>query len=527
MDLFYSLVPPLLVFIVGFFTHRIRLALGVGIMAAALMSVHFAPWPAIQLIASHFFHAVELDSPSDLKNLLYNDHLSILTSLLFFGVLTEIICKSNAADAFQRFSRQFVKDSRSAETSCVILSFILCIDDYLSALVVGAVMRPLTDRFQVARAKLAYLCDSLAAPLAAMTPISSWSAAILGMLMEVGIHETQGVDTLIIGNPYSIFLQMIPYMLYSIALIASVLYVVRSRISFGPMATEEKAALIEQNCCPEGEDEHPPSIADFLVPIMTLLGGVTISLLYTGGFFQDASFLNAILGARIAQSLLLATTMAVFFSITYYLFRGAFSFAQIPSLFRAGIQMMIPAILILLLTWTLGGLMQDNLNIGTYLGAFIGNSIPSFLLPLIVFWIASVISLLMGSAWGTMALFFPLLVPLLMTLGSHHEAVTATSLPLLVPLLGAVLSGAVFGNHISLIADTSVMAACSTCCTLIDHIRTQLYYALPVFGATSIGFLITGFTSNPLLPMLVSIASALFFLRLCHVNAKEEIRGVS
>jgi len=514
-----SLVPPLAVFIIGFITRRMRFALLVGIVIGALISTQVDLLMSVQLVLHHFMHALELDQGESITSVILNDRMSILICLIFFGILTEIICESNAAVAFQNYSRSFVSDKRSAETSCILLSFLLCIDDYLSAIVVGSVMRPIADRFSIARAKLAYLCNSLSSPMAAVIPFSSWSAAIVGILMESGISE-HGGEAVLIGSPYGVFLNMIPYTLYSLVLIVSVIFIVRKNVSFSLMKQCEVEASSHVSskalCQNESEGELNTSAFDFTLPIASLLTGILLGFLYSGGytlFGGEATFVQAILSAKVSQSLLMATLAATVISLAYYLARGTYTLRDCPGLIVRGSLLMISAILMLALTWTLTGLLKDELHTGAYIASLIGSWIPFVLLPLIVFWLTCGGFFLIGSAWGTMAILMPIVVSMLVAMNDSLVPQDVFAVPLLLPTLAAVVSGSVFGNHVSLISDTSLMASTSTNCNTLEHFKTKFMYALPVFTSSSLGFLIAGIypEGGAILPLSVAMATAIAF----------------
>lgn len=496
-----SLTPPLVVFILGFWTKKIARSLFVGVLVAALIATGGAPFSALSLTIQRLWGNLQLGGLTSFEGLASSNNFCILVFVLSLGIIIELIRHCHAVDAFVNFSEKKIRTKRAAETSSLLLSHCLCIDDYLSSLTVGSVMRPLTDRFRIPRVKLAFLTDSMAAPVAMVAPVSSWSAAIIAFLIDNGIHDELGADTLLVANPYHVYLNILPYVIYSITLIISLWWIVQMRLSFGAMRDHEQLAEKTGNL---GNDESltqpsslskvPARFSDFLMPMVTLFGSTFSLLLYFGGWqpFAGVSMLAALQQAPIAYVLFLSGLTTLFLTTVYYLFRGLLR-GSLSAVYYRGFRLMFPVCLILLYSWTLGALLRQELFVGEQLATLLSGTVSVNLMPFILFLNATMISLALGSSWATTAILVPIALPMVMSMSHVAAPATLDQLPILFPVMGAILSGAVCGDHISLISETTVMAATSAGCNCIDHVKTQGLYSLPIVIGTGAGFLALGF----------------------------------
>lgn len=521
-----SLIPPVVVFIVGFWTKKIRLALFLGVLTAAFIASGFAPIDSLILTFGRLFENSQVTNLVSLEKLTSSSNLLIMLFVLSLGVLIEMIRLSDSANAFVSFAEKSVKSKKSAETGSLILSHCLSMDDYLSSLTVGSVLRPLTDRFKIPRIKLAFLTDSMAAPLTMLTPISSWAAAILGFLTENGVGYLEDKNTLVLASPYSLYLNILPYVFYSIALVIAVWVIVRKELSFGLMNDHETLAQstgdllggkkldfsIAKGAHLGGRDSR---LLDFFIPIGSLLLSMPLFLLYCGGFFLmggQNDFLVALRQAPISLVLFLSGMTSLIVSSFYFRLSQKFYGKDLLKVYRSGIWLMLPVNAILLLAWTMGGLLRQDLQTGQWIASLIADSVPLVLLPLILFWNATIISLALGSSWATAAILFPIAIPMVMGLERAAIPSTIEELPILLPVFGAILSGAVCGDHISLISDTTIMATSSSGSDLWDHVKSQGFYALPIFAGSSFAFLAAGFLSvafSPMQTLLISMGVAI------------------
>ncbi|MEC7839828.1 MAG: Na+/H+ antiporter NhaC family protein [Chlamydiota bacterium] len=502
-----TLAPPLVVFTMGFLTKRICLSLFVGIAVAAAIASGFNPYETANLIVSGIWNNTAFNKVFSLETFAEASNFFIVTFVLSLGILIEMLRHSHAATAFVEYVESSIKSKKSAETSTLILAHCLSIDDYLSSLTVGSVMRPLTDRFKIPRIKLAFLTDSMAAPLAMITPVSSWAAAIIGFLTENGVHAIAQEDTLLVANPYSVYLSILPYIFYSISLVISVWVIVRFRLSFSIMKSHESIADSTGNLAggkPLGDHEtkpissakHHATITDFLVPICTLMGATVFYLLYFGDstfFGGNHSILYTLQNAPISLVLFFSGLTALLVSMLYYLAKQTFTFKEMGLVCWHGLRLMLPVATILVFSWTMGDLLRENLKTGEWLASLLAGSVSVTFMPLILFWNATLISLALGSSWATTAILLPIALPMVMAMLGAQAPAEISQLPIVFPVFGAILSGAVCGDHISLISETTIMATTSAMCDHMDHVKSQLIYSLPVFLGCTVAFLISGF----------------------------------
>ena len=361
-------------------------------------------------------------------------------------------------------------------------------------------MRPLTDSLGIAREKLAYLLHTLGGTLVVLIPISTWGTFITSQLDSAGIKATAQEGAKIIMDPFWLYLQCIPYIFYSFFALATAWYIVARHISFGPMQKVEQAAHdafhknIDQNNPPSSDE----GLTSLLIPLGTLVGCVTFGMLYAGGYwmlggthslletFRNNDQAFAVLGIASAVTLLL--------SLSYKLIRGKITLKDIPAITISGIDLMLSAILLIILATSLGAILRIDLQTGQYLASMFFGHLNIALLPLLMFITSAITSTLIGTAWGAIALLFPIAIPMAITMaGSAPEAITTV----LVPTIGALLSGALFGDHTSPIAAASVMAATSAGCKPIAHVHTGYLYAVPALLGAGIAYLLCGVYMQP------------------------------
>lgn len=526
-----SLLPPLLVLVLGITTHRVLLSLTAGLISAAFIASNWDMYGAFYLTVTSLWKTTELSSLTSWHTFSQSHTPLIFFFLTNLGILVRLLQVSGGAAAYTYFVKQNLSSSIHTERASLFLSLFLFIDDYFSALTVGTIMKPLTDLYKIPRVKLAFLVDSFAAPLAIIIPLSSWVAVVIGQLEKAGIHHTAEKTTSLLADPYIVYLHTIPFIFYSLCIIASAWFIISKRISFGKMKKHEDMAVTSGNVFggqtpPHHEqpiayqpDTH--SIYDFIVPVASFLLSIAGSILYTGGY-PSTSLLQAIQQAQSSQALALGSFISVLFSFVFLIIRNSLPQYSYACLFYEGFSLMGSSMLVLLLSWSLGGLLQHHLKTGSYLASLLIGNLPLALLPVMFFFAASLISLSMGSSWGTVAIAIPIAIPLLLSLLSIEGTISAFSLPLLFPTLGGILSGAVFGDHISPISDTTIMTSTSTGCNHMDHVTTQFEYTFPVFLGTALSYLVAGYTITygvficTLLSASSGITLSCFLLRLFH-----------
>ena len=503
-----SIIPPLLVLSLGIMTHRVFFSLLSGVLSAALIAKGGNLLTTSKLLGWRLFESSGLHNIGSFSAILGNDELLLFIFLGNLGIIVTLLEYSGGATAYAAALTERLKTKRQVEQTSLLLSLCFFIDDYFSSLTVGTIMRPLTDKFRIPRVKLAFLVDSMSAPLAIMVPISSWVAVIISQLMKVGISPTATATTTIIADPFFVYLSSVPFILYSLIMIISAFFIVRSRISFGAMRQHEIIAEKDGNM--HGGKEAPRKMSckmveardgglfDFFAPLSIFLGSVACGLLYTGNhwwFGGPNSFVMALRMANSSLALAIGSIIAVSSTCSLLLARRT-SWNTIGALLQNGIALMSPAIIILWLSWTLGSLMRLDLLTGEYLAQTLLGSVPMALFPLMFFLASGVISFAMGSSWGAVAIMIPIAVPMTIGCAGLIVPVAIAQLPIILPVLGAILSGAVLGDHISPISDTTIMSSTSSCANHIDHVYTQFLYVLPIFSATCCAFLVAGITCS-------------------------------
>jgi len=370
-------------------------------------------------------------------------------------------------------------------------------------------MCPLTDRFKIPRAKLAFLIDSMAAPLVVLIPVSSWIATLTMQLHKSGVSNDLADNPLILADPFSLYLKIIPYIFYSFIIMASVLFIVRTRISFGPMRTQEDIAQktgnlyggkkpsknIDTSYCPV---DHG-SLIDFFLPICLLLVSVFAAILYAGNYHLlggTNSLLKALSSTDIFLALSTGTVFTLITSFLFFLIKRKMHLKDVPLLIKEGIQLMGPSVAILFFAWTFSSLLIHDLKSGTYLASLVVGNIMLPLLPCIFFIVSAITSIAIGSSWGTIAVMVPLATPMLIQLLGIKTPANPEEVYLLLPLLGAAFAGAIAGDHISPISSTTVMSSTSSGAYHADHVYTQFMYALPALISTILAYLLAGFLAT-------------------------------
>ncbi len=509
LDFVPPILPPLVVLLIGLITHRIRVALATGIMTACLLVNGINVKNNIHLISNVF-----------MGNTLNNKmNMYIFSFLICLGIVVKLLQKSGGALAYQRLAMKRVKSQRGVEISSMLLSAGLMIDDYLSCLTVGTVIKPLCNWFRVSRLKLAYLTDSLSAPLTILCPVSSWVAAIIGFFRENGISLAK--NSVIHANPFHAYLSTLPFMFYSFLTIITVILISWRRISYGFMSHAELEALHEQTEIVNAENLDRISVWDFFGPIIVLLSTVIITCLITGGWSpleSKVTLSQALIAAKIPMGLLFGGIVSLCFSTIWFLNRNLISFKDTLITWKEGIELMYPAVLMLILAWSMGDLLRDHLNTGQVLADLLKNFVNINFLPAIFFILASLIAFSLGTAWGTSAILFPIAIDLVISLTNTQVPTNIANIPILMPVLGALLSGAIAGDHISPISDLAIMASTSTDVNLIQHLKTQIPYTIPVIVCSTLCFTATpflipyGILTATVVPIMIAILAIWIFL---------------
>lgn len=492
------LLPPFIVLLCAFITRKLNTSLSIGIISAALIATDFAPLQAILTIVKRLLMVT-----TDLDNLM------MYSFLFMISILVVLLNRTGGASAFAHIITQKLKTKKAAETSAILLALTLFIDDYLSCLTVGYVMRPITDKMKIPRAKLAYLVHTMTGPLVILAPISSWVAAITAMFDQSGVTSQTHSNTLFIADPFFLYLQTIPYIFYSFLTLASLFFIVRTQISYGPMHTHEEIAQTTGNLFGGKDpiinklDEVPTSqgtLSDLLIPLITLITTVFLGTLWTGDYYLFGGS-NSLLDAFKTNTKIFTVlffsgiiSLAVSFALAFK--RKSITLNQTPSIIKEGIQLILSAVCMVILAATLSKMLQIDLKTGEYLAFLLKGILNISLLPFILFVVTTITGMLIGSAWGTMMLLIPIALQMIIALTHAQTPVSPETISILFPALGAIFSGAVCGDHLSPISSVTIMAATSSGSYPLDHTQTQFAYSIPAIVCTAFAFLLTGLLNN-------------------------------
>lgn len=487
---FWALIPPVVAIALALITKEVYSSLFVGILVGGLLYSGFSFEGTIVHIFSDGFVGVLSDS--------YN--VGILIFLVVLGGIVALMNKAGGSAAFGQFAKEKIKTRAGAQLATIALGVLIFIDDYFNCLTVGSVMKPVTDEHKVSRAKLSYLIDATAAPVCIIAPISSWAAAVAGFV--------EGEDG------FSMFLRAIPYNYYALLTILMMILLVVFNMDFGPMKKHEVNAL-NGDLFTSGKMEEKTAapanakgkVIDLVIPIITLIICCVIGMIYTGGFFSGADVITAFSNSDASVGLGMGSIIALILVIIIYLIRGVLKFHDCMDCIPEGFKAMVPAILILTFAWTLKA-MTDSLGAAEFVANAVQSCAGSFmnLLPAIIFLIGCGLSFATGTSWGTFGILIPIVV-----------AVFANSDPqLMIISISACMAGAVCGDHCSPISDTTIMASAGAQCDHVNHVSTQLPYAMLVAAVSFVTYIIAGFvrTAWIVLPIgMLLLAGVLFAIR--------------
>lgn len=495
---FWALVPPIVAIVLALITKEVYSSLFIGILVGGLFYSNFSFEGTITHIFNNGFVGVLSDS--------YN--VGILVFLVILGAMVSLMNRAGGSAAFGHFAKQKIKTRAGAQLATIALGVLIFIDDYFNCLTVGSVMRPVTDEHKVSRTKLAYLIDATAAPVCIIAPISSWAAAVSGFV--------EGEDG------FSIFIRAIPYNYYALLTIVMMIALVMLNINFGPMKTYEENAL-KGDLFTDGNDaakeEAVPlntkgKVIDLVIPIITLITCCVIGMIYTGGFFEGKNFITAFSNSDASVGLALGSIFAMLITIIIYLIRRVLTFSECMECLPAGFKAMVPAILILTFAWTLKA-MTDSLGAAEFVASAMAQSAEGLMnfLPAIIFLVGCFLAFSTGTSWGTFGILIPIVV-----------AVFANSNPqLMIISISACMAGAVCGDHCSPISDTTIMASAGAQCNHVNHVTTQLPYALLAAAVSFVTYIVAGFTQNAWISLPIGIILLLAVLLVIRsVQAKKQ-----
>ncbi len=469
----WALVPPVIAIVLALITKEVYSSLIIGIVAGGFIFAGGNFETAVNHVLFDGFVASLSDS--------YN--MGILVFLVLLGMLVSLMNKAGGSAAFGRWASKHIKTRVGAQLATILLGCLIFIDDYFNCLTVGSVMRPVADEKKVSRAKLSYLIDATAGPVCIIAPISSWAAAVAGFARGAGAES--GI---------SLFIQAIPYNFYALFTILMMVILAVTKLDYGPMKLHEMNALEKGDLFTTGDKVVNDDVAanpkgkviDLVLPVVVLIITCVIGMIYSGGFFDGTSFIEAFSNSDASVGLVIGSAIAIVFAVIYFLIRRVISFKDIMASLPDGFKAMVPAILILTCAWTLKA-MTDSLGAKIYISQLVEGSAGAFqaLLPAIIFLIAVGLSFATGTSWGT----FGILIPIVL---SVFEATN----PLTIVAISACMAGAVCGDHCSPISDTTIMASAGAQCNHINHVSTQLPYALTVAGISFVTYIAAGFLAR-------------------------------
>lgn len=494
----WSLFPPVIAIGLALITKEVYSSLFVGILSGGII---YAAASGTGFEGT--FKAVVQDGL--ITNLSNAYNVGILVFLVVLGIIVVLMNKAGGSRAYGEWAAAHIKSRRGVALSTFFLGVLIFVDDYFNCLTVGSVMRPITDKHNISRSKLAYLIDSTAAPICIIAPISSWAAAVSGTV--------EGV------NGISLFINTIPYNLYAFLTILMVIFISVSDTDYGPMKIHEDNAkngdiyttrnnVYEQDAQPVTERGR---VIDLILPVAVLIVFCVVGMIYTGGFFSGTDFVTAFANCDAAYGLSLGSISALIVIIAYYMLRRVLKFNECMDSIAAGFKQMVPAILILTFAWTLKT-MTNHLEAGAFVSGVVQSATAlSVLLPVILFVVAIGLAFATGTSWGT----FGILIPIVTSVFEAELAnVSQTGeIPSMVIIcISACLAGAVCGDHCSPISDTTIMASTGAQCDHVNHVSTQLPYALTVAAVCVVGYLLSGFVHNVFIVLGFSVALMLAVL---------------
>lgn len=482
----WSLLPPIIAIVLALITKEVYLSLFIGVLSGAVLTASFSPMGTVNAVFD-----VMTAKVGDPWN------IGILIFLVFLGIMVALMTKAGGSSAYAKWASSKIKSRRGASLATFGLGALIFVDDYFNCLTVGSVMRPVTDKFKISRAKLAYIIDATAAPVCIIAPISSWAAAVTGYVE---------------GDGFSLFLRTIPFNLYAWLTIIMVIIICVSGKDFGHMAKHEEAASYGELSigANEYDDILPEKISskgkviDLILPVIVLIASCITCMVYTGGFFngEGISFVQAFSECDASRGLVLGSFFALVFTFVLYIARKVISFRDFAECIPQGFKMMVPAMLILVLAWTLSGFCRDQLQAGEFVSSVIkSSSIGSAIFPVALFIVAVGLAFSTGTSWGTFGVLIPIVTD-----------VFAVDASLLVICVSAVLAGAVCGDHISPISDTTIMASAGAQCNHINHVSTQIPYAMVVAVSCVVGYLVAGITQNVFITWAAALATLVIIL---------------
>lgn len=487
----WAILPPVIAIVLALITKEVYSSLFIGVLAGGLLYSKFAFEGTLVHVVENGFVASLADS--------YN--VGILIFLVLLGALVCMMNKAGGSAAFGRWASTHIKSRLGAQICTILLGILIFVDDYFNCLTVGSVMRPVTDAKKVSRSKLSYLIDATAAPVCIIAPISSWAAAVAGFASGSGM------------NGFELFISAIPYNFYALLTIVMMFTLAIANFDYGPMKLHEMNAYLKGDLFTSGKDDADKSddsengnpkgkVIDLVIPVVVLVICCITGMIYSGGFFSGTGFIEAFSNSDASVGLALGSLVAIIIDAVYFfLIRRIIKFSACMGCLADGFKAMVPAILILTFAWTLKG-MTDSLGAKIFIADIVNTSAASFvnLLPAIIFLIAVGLAFATGTSWGTFGILIPIVIAAFNGFGSEITIIA----------ISACMAGAVCGDHCSPISDTTIMASAGAQCNHLNHVSTQLPYAMTVAAVSFVSYIIAGFVQNVfiVLPLAVVLMIA-------------------
>ncbi len=492
---FWSLVPPVIAIVLALITKEVYSSLFVGILMGAVFYSGFN----FEGTVNHIFNAGFIGVLSDEYN------VGILVFLVILGAMVCLMNKAGGSAAFGRWASEHIKSRVGSQLATVLLGCLIFVDDYFNCLTVGSVMRPVTDKQNISRAKLAYLIDATAAPICIIAPISSWAAAV-----TTSVEREDG---------FLLFIRAIPFNFYALLTIVMMVAMVLMKMEFGPMKKHELNALKGDlyttedrpyaNAAEEKSTAAKGTVFDLVVPVVVLIVCCIIGMIYTGDFFSGTNFIDAFSGCDASDGLAYGSFFGLLITIIIYLVRRVLSFKECMECLPEGFKAMVPAILILTMAWSLKG-MTDSLGAAEFVAAIMDSKAEALmnLLPAIIFLVACFLAFASGTSWGTFGILIPIVV----------EVFENSDPTMMVIAISACMAGAVCGDHCSPISDTTIMASAGAQSNHINHVNTQLPYAVTVAAISFVTYIVAGFTKSAWMSLPVGIGLTVLVLFIIKQN---------
>ena len=482
----WAILPPIIAIALALITKEVYSSLFIGVLAGGLLYSKFAFEGTLVHVVEDGFVASLSDS--------YN--VGILIFLVLLGALVCMMNKAGGSAAFGRWASTHIKSRLGAQICTILLGVLIFVDDYFNCLTVGSVMRPVTDAKKVSRAKLSYLIDATAAPICIIAPISSWAAAVAGFASGSGM------------NGFELFISAIPSNFYALLTIVMMFTLAFANFDYGPMKLHEMNAYLNGDLFTSGKDSAEKSddaengnpkgkVIDLIIPVVILVICCITGMIYSGGFFSGTGFIEAFSNSDASVGLALGSLVAIVIDAVYFfLIRRIIKFSECMGCLSDGFKAMVPAILILTFAWTLKG-MTDSLGAKVFIADIVNTSAASFvnLLPAIIFLIAVGLSFATGTSWGTFGILIPIVISAFNGFGSEITIIA----------ISACMAGAVCGDHCSPISDTTIMASAGAQCNHLNHVSTQLPYAMTVAAVSFVSYIIAGFVQNVFIVLPLAI----------------------